>query len=359
MRKIENYILGKILSPFFFCLILITTIYIVVDISTKLENFIKHKVALELVFKYYLLSLPQIVFQIIPLCVLVAGIYSLTKMNKYNEIIAMRASGISLYTLLKPYFAFAVIITSFMFLNQEKIIPLTQNYRQKMEKKFQGEKQEKVYKNVTFYAQGNRIIFAQKFYPREKILNYVVILEQNLDKKVLYKITAESAQYINRKWILYNLIIYKLNPQTSEIQEAVALSRKEYDLKEDPVDLLSFEMELTYQPLRKLFLKISHFRGISEEVVRRLLVEFYHKISFPFTNIILLLLALYVGLKSRQASLLKGLGISLFIGFSYYTFDAFAYSLGKMGIFPPWTAGFLANIFFLIIGGYLLFRKSF
>jgi len=222
MRKIENYILGKILSPFFFCLILITTIYIVVDISTKLENFIKHKVTLELVFKYYLLSLPQIVFQIIPLCVLVAGIYSLTKMNKYNEIIAMRASGISLYILLKPYFAFAVIITSFMFLNQEKIIPLTQNYRQKMEKKFQGEKQEKVYKNVTFYAQGNRIIFAQKFYPREKILNYVVILEQNLDKKVLYKITAESAQYINRKWILYNLIIYKLNPQTSEIQEAVA-----------------------------------------------------------------------------------------------------------------------------------------
>jgi len=111
MRKIENYILGKILSPFFFCFILITTIYIVVDISTKLENFIKHKVPLELVFKYYLLSLPQIVFQIIPLCVLVAGIYSLTKMNKYNEIIAMRASGISLYTLIKPYFAFAVIIT--------------------------------------------------------------------------------------------------------------------------------------------------------------------------------------------------------------------------------------------------------
>ena len=135
MRKIEGYILNKILSPFLFCFLLITTIYIVVDISTKLENFIKHKVTLELVFKYYLLSLPQIVFQIIPLCVLVAGIYSLTKMNKYNEIIAMRASGISLYILLKPYFAFAVIITSFMFLNQEKIIPITQNYRQKKEKK--------------------------------------------------------------------------------------------------------------------------------------------------------------------------------------------------------------------------------
>jgi lipopolysaccharide export system permease protein len=359
MRKIESYIFRKILYPFFFCLILITTIYMVVDISTKLEDFIKHKTALELILQYYLLSLPQIIFQVTPLCLLVSAIYSLTKMNRYNEIIAMRASGISLLTLLKPYFAFALVITSLMFANQEKLIPLTENQRIKLEKRFEGKKQERVYRNVTFYAQGNRIIFAQEFYPREKILNYVVILEQNLNKKVIYKITAESAQYINNRWVLYNLIIYKLNPRTSEIEEAVALNKKEYDLNEDPVELMSFEMELTYQPLKKLFLKISHFRGISQEVVRRLLVEFYHKISFPLTNIILLLLALYVGFKSRQASLLKGLGISLIIGFSYYTFDAFAYSLGKTGILPPWTAGFLANIFFLVIGGYLLFKKTF
>ncbi len=359
MRKIEGYILNKILSPFLFCFLLITTIYIVVDISTKLQDFIRHKATLEMVIKYYIFSLPQIVFQVIPLCMLVASIYSLTKMNKYNEIIALRASGISLFTLLKPYLAVAVIITSIMFLDQEKIIPIAYKYSQILEKKVQGKKQEQVYKNVTFYAQGNRIIFAREFYPREKILNYVVILEQNLNRKVLYKITAESAQYINNKWVLYNLIIYKLNPDTSEIEEAVALPRKEYELQEDPVELLSFEMEISYQPLRKLFVKISHFRGISPEVVTRLLVEYYHKISFPFTTIVLLLLAFYVGLKSRQASLLKGLGVSLVIGFCYYALDAFAYSLGKMGIIFPAIAGFAGNILFLIIGGFLLFKKSF
>jgi len=359
MRKVESYILKKILSPFLFCFLLITTIYIVVDISTKLQDFIRHKVTLELVAKYYIFSLPQIVFQIIPLCVLVASIYSLTKMNKYNEIIAIRASGISLFTVLKPYFTFAVIITFIMFIDQEKIIPAAYKYCQTLGKKVQGKKQEQVYKNVTFYAQGNRIIFAREFYPREKILNYVVILEQNLNRKVIYKITAESAQYIDNKWVLYNLIIYKLNPDTSEIEEAVALSRKEYDLQEDPVELLGFEMEISYQPLKKLLVKISHFRGISQEVVTRLLVEFYHKISFPFTPIVLLLLAFYIGLKSHQASLLKGLGISLVIGLCYYALDAFAYSLGKMGVIFPGIAGFAGNILFLIIGGYLLFRKAF
>ncbi|MDP8233596.1 MAG: LptF/LptG family permease [Candidatus Saelkia tenebricola] len=356
MKVIEKYILSKILSPFIFCFILISSIYIIIDISTKLEHIIKHKVALNVVAEYYMYSFPKIVFQIIPLCLLVAAIYSLTKMNKTNEIIAMRACGISFSTILKPYFTIATILVVLMFWNQEKLIPSSYQKLKNIDYILEGKIKEKVYKNITFYAQGNRIIFASKFFPDEKLLDHVVILEQNFNKNVLYKITAESAQYVKDKWILYNLIIYKFNSKGTGIEEAVTLSKKEYDLKEHPKDILITEVEITNLPFKTLMKRISNFRGISDEVVRRLAVELYHKFSFPFTNLVLLFLGLFVGLKSHQASLLKGLGIALLIGFSYYTLDAISYSLGKIGLLPPFIGAFFANILFLSAGSYLLFK---
>lgn len=350
MRKIEKYILKKIASPFFFCMILISTIYIVVDLSTKLEHIIKGHIPSIYVVEYYLYYLPKILSELMPLCLLVAVIYSLTKMNKFNEIIAMRASGMSPFTIFKPYFAAALLLLALMFWSQEKLIPLIYPKFTQLEALIEGKEKGRVLKDVTFYAEGNRIIYAREFYPQEKTLNYLIILEQGLDKKILYKVTAETAQYKGGKWILYNLVIYKLKPDGTTIEEAIALSRKEYDLEESPNELLKMEMEMHYQPIRSLLKKLLTFKGLSDEVSRRIAVELYHKLSFPFTSVVLLLLGIYVGLKSYQVSFLKGLANALLIGFSYYCLDAFSYSLGKIGFLPPPLAGSFANISFLMIG---------
>ncbi|MDP8252965.1 MAG: LptF/LptG family permease [Candidatus Kaelpia aquatica] len=356
MRKIEQYIFQKIIAPFIFCFILISSIYIIVDLSTNLEHIIRNQVQIDIVVFYYLYSLPRIIFEITPICLLVAAIYSLTKMNRANEITAMRAAGINFFTILKPYFTIAIILVVLMFLNHEKIIPHSYKKLKDIGYILEGKKKQMLHKNITFYAEGNRIVFAKEFYPDDKLLNDVVILEQNLDKRVLYKITAESAHYRDGNWSLYNTTIFKLNPQGTGVEEAITLTKKDYDLKENPEEILMTDMELTYQPFRSLLKKISTFKGISREIIKRLRVELYHKLSFPFTNIILLLFGLFVGLNSRQASMMKGLGIALLIGFIYYSLDAFAYSLGKIGLLPPPIAGFFANIFFLTIGGYLLIK---
>jgi len=356
MRKIERYILQKIAAPFIFCFILISSIYIVVDLSTNLEHIIKNKIAINTVIFYYLYSLPRIIFEITPICLLVAAIYSLTKMNRANELTAMRAAGISYFTILKPYFTIALLLVALMFLNHEKVIPHSYKKLKEIGYILEGKKKQTLHKNITFYAEGNRIIFAKEFYPENQLLNDVVILEQDLNKRVLYKITAESAHYRDGNWSLYNTTIFKLNPQGTGVEEAITLARKDYDLKERPEDLLMTDMEITYQPFGSLLKKISIFKGISPEIIRRLTIELYHKLSFPFTSIILLFFGLFVGLNSRQASLLKGLGIALLIGFVYYSLDAFSYSMGKIGLLPPPIAGFFANIFFLTIGGYLLLK---
>ncbi|MDD5613626.1 MAG: LptF/LptG family permease [Candidatus Omnitrophica bacterium] len=356
MRKIEQYIAKKILSPLIFCSILMISIYLIVDLSTKLEHIIKNNVAASHIIYYYIYSMPKIIFEITPLCFLVSVIYSMTKMNKANEIIAMRASGIGFVTIFKPYFLIAILLVTLMFWNHERIIPFAYEKLKNLDYILEGKEENRTYKNITFYSEDNKIIFAQEFHPEEKILNNIVILEQNIDKTVLYKITAQTAHYQNNTWILYNPTIFKLNPQGTGIEEAITLSKKEYDFKERPEDILTTDMELSYQPLKKLLHRMDSFKSGSPEIIRRLAIELYHNISFPFTNIVLLLLGLSAGLRSQQASLLKGLAVALLIGFAYYALDAFSYSLGKIGFFTPFIGGFFANIFFFILGGYLLIK---
>jgi lipopolysaccharide export system permease protein len=356
MRKIERYIFQKIATPFIFCFILISSIYIIVDLSNNLNHIIKNQVAIYAVIFYYLYSLPRIVFEITPVCFLVATIYSLTKMNRTNEIIAMRAAGISYFNILKPYFTIAALLVTLMFLNHEKVMPHSYSKLKNLEYILEGKTERSLHKNITFYAEGNRIIFAKEFHLNDKILNDIVILEQDLDKRVLYKITAESAHYREEGWTLYNTTIFKLNPKGTGVEEAITLARKDYDLKERPEELLVTDMEISYQPLRNLVRRIAILKGVSPEITKGLRVELYHKISFLLTSLTLLLLGLFVGLRSRQASLLKGLGIALLIGFIYYSLDAFAYSMGKIGLLPAPLAGFFANIFFLSIGCCLLVK---
>ncbi len=356
MRKIEQYISQKIIAPFIFCFILISSIYIIVDLSTNLEHIIKNQIGIETVIFYYLYSLPKIIFEIVPICLLVATIYSLTKMNRANELTAMRAAGINYFTILKPYFTIAALLVVLMFLNHEKVIPYSYTKLKDIGYILEGKKKQTLHKNITFYAEGNRIIFAKEFYLDDKLLNDIVILEQDLNKRVLYKITAESAHYKDGNWSLYNTTIFKLNSEGTGVEEAITLTKKDYDLKERPEELLMTDMEIAYQPFKNLIKKIAIFKGISREIIRRLSIELYHKLSFPFTSIILLLFGIFVGLNSRQASLMKGLGIALLIGFIYYSLDAFAYSMGKIGLLPPPIAGFFANILFLSVGGYLLIK---
>ena len=82
-------------------------------------------------------------------------------------------------------------------------------------------------------------------------------------------------------------------------------------------------------------------------------VDRLFKISFAFTNLIVVLFGLPLVVMKSKGGLSFGVGMGIFVIFIYYAFIKFGMSMGYKGIMPPLAAAWMGNVIFSI-GGLLL-----
>jgi len=96
MKKLDRYILSKYLTAFFFCIILLTAIFVVVDISEKADDFGRSGLSAYKIFTdYYLGFIPRIDAMLFPLFVFISVIFFTSKIAGNSEVVAILSSGVS------------------------------------------------------------------------------------------------------------------------------------------------------------------------------------------------------------------------------------------------------------------------
>ena len=81
------------------------------------------------------------------------------------------------------------------------------------------------------------------------------------------------------------------------------------------------------------------------------------KISFAFTNLIVVLFGIPLTVLKTKNSLSFGIGSSVLVIFCYYAFIKFGQTLGYNGIINPLLSAWLGNIIFTI-GGLILLSRA-
>lgn len=115
MRILDRYILRSVLAVFFGCLLVFLFLYIIIDVFSHLDDILKQRVELLLLLKYYGSFLPIIFVQVTPICCLLSTLYAFGKLNRDNEIIAMRSSGLSVLQITKTIIIFGLVVSACSF----------------------------------------------------------------------------------------------------------------------------------------------------------------------------------------------------------------------------------------------------
>src|SRR5882724_8959404 len=124
IKKIDRYILQKYLSTFFFCLLLMTAIVVVVDVSEKTDDFVKSKLpAGKIITDYYFGFIPRIDAMLFPLFAFIAVIFFTSKMATRSEVIAILSSGVSFRRFLLPFFAGGLILAALLWFGYQYVVP--------------------------------------------------------------------------------------------------------------------------------------------------------------------------------------------------------------------------------------------
>ncbi len=111
--------------------------------------------------------------------------------------------------------------------------------------------------------------------------------------------------------------------------------------------------ELNYSELSERILQLKE-NGVN---TTRWEVSRYFKVSFAFTNLIVVLFGLPLVVIKPRGGLTFAAGMSFLVIFFYYTFIKFGQSLGFKGVLEPLTSAWIGNIVFSI-GGLILLLLS-
>lgn len=362
MRILDRYILKNVISLFFTCLFTFLSLYIISDVFTNLSDILKHHVNPKVLAQYYLSFLPIIFVQVTPFSCLLSVLYTFGKLNRNNEIIAMRSSGLSIYQITKTVIIFGVVTSVFVFWINDRFVPrslvTTENIRIQMSsqnKKVEPKETESI-NNLSMYGMKNRLFFVTKFSLATNSMEGITILEHDEHQNIVKKIVANKGVYKDGLWRFYQCITYDFDENSQIKNEPRFLDEEVMSIPETPREFLNQRQRPEYMTIAQIddyIWKLS--RSGATGVIRKLKVDLYQKYTMPLTAIIIILLAIPFSLKmKKRATGLSSLGLSIMVGFLYYVANAISVALGYAGILMPLLAVSLSHIIVFMFSIYLI-----
>ena len=122
-RIIDEYIVREFATLFVLVLAGFVLLLIVFTFFDLLGDILRNHVALAIVGEYLLNLTPSMLYLTAPLAVLIAVLVTFSVLNRNSEIIAMKATGISLYRLVIPVVSLAACLAVCLFLFDQYYLP--------------------------------------------------------------------------------------------------------------------------------------------------------------------------------------------------------------------------------------------
>ena len=357
MRIIREYILGEFLKPFIGCFILFISLSWIIDLFDSLDEIMKAKVPLFVLCDYYFSLTPFIFVNISPIIIILATIFTLSSLNRHNEIMAIKSIGVNLWSIIWIFLTFGILMSIASFSVNELIKPNSYLHSIKLKQEYfkprANKEKNHIMNNIALHGSQNRIFIISSYDVKRQRMSNVTISENSNKNELTRLIAAKRAQWFEGFWMFYDCIITnyedgKIKGKPENFREKVIL----IDEKPENFQRANLQPDLmSYWQLKKYIRRLKHsgFKAHKE------LVILYNKIAFPLANFIIIFFAVPFTLtRTRSESLFLGVAMSIGISFSYWGLNAVSLSLGKVGFLSPLLAAWITNIVFLFIGIWLI-----
>ena len=125
IRLWQKYLLKEFFSVFFLFLVCFYSLYVIIDYTNHSASFhhLQSRFPLLELGVYYACEFIKRSELLIPIAMVIALVRTLTKLNQQFELIALRAAGIPLMTLMRPFVLVGLAMTLLMYANEEWVMP--------------------------------------------------------------------------------------------------------------------------------------------------------------------------------------------------------------------------------------------
>ena len=183
MNLLDRYIFTQFTKNLAMVVSALLSIYLLIDFFEKVDNFVEAGKSASMTARYLLLKIPLIIDQLLPVCLLLAGIITLGIMNQDREFMALEAGGISIKRIITPILFATIFFTILALMAGEWVVPSTIRETNRIwHEEVNKTKPQGVVRDGTIFYKGDQGIYSFKRSPEDvarfNLFNYA---EWNLD----------------------------------------------------------------------------------------------------------------------------------------------------------------------------------
>jgi LPS export ABC transporter permease LptF/LPS export ABC transporter permease LptG len=358
-RLMDFYVLRRFLSFFVLLMAAFAFLFETFTFFELLDDIARHRVPFLIVVGYFRYLTPYLLYQLAPLGALVAVLVTLGVMSKNNEIVAIKASGISLYRLAFPLLLAGVALAATMVVLDDTYLPYANQRQDALRNLIKGRPpQTYTHPQRWIFGENDKIYNYDLFDPTQNLFGGLSVLEIDpVSFQLRRRIFASRARWSESQkvWVLEGGWIRDFSDGTIARYDRLPPVTSLPELTEPP-SYFNREVRQAFQmSWRELSRYIDGLHGAGFDV-SALTVQWHRKLAYPLIAPVSMLLAIPFAFLVGTRGAVGGVALGVGIGIVYWSLAELLQAMGGIGQLPPLLAGWSPDIIFFFLGLYFFFK---
>ena len=368
MKILTRYILREFCVPLFYCLTGFVSIYLLFELFGSFSRLMAAKPGIPAAATYLAGYFAPYFQWMAPACLMLATLYTMWRFCRHSEIVAMRASGIGFFTIVKPILAMAVLMACAVWWVNESYVPRRSSWAKK-------------FKDMRFdlaaMGDANRILYVNEKSGRHWQANVsssqggialedvrVTIREPgpvtDTSARRERRISSPRAIYEDGLWYFYapRVVWFENGVETPDATVPTDGGIRSFrEFNERPEDMVLENCEWSYMSTRHRIEYLKTHPNLEADKLPKRRYEVWAQAIAPLACLVITLFAIPMGIATGRQSVFRGIVGALAMFFAFYGLTILCMVSAARGWLAPFPAAILPDLIFLALGVRLFWRN--
>ena len=363
-KTISGYVLREMTQPFIINIFFFIFVFLMTSILEITNYIVNYKVSLVAFLLFLLYSMPFSLQFIIPMSVMISVLLTFLRMSSDNEVLALKASGISIYRMVPPVLLFCLVgclLTGWIAIYG---VPWGWSSMRSLKQEVAASSFRIGLKERTFNDSFKDVMLYVNQIDVNGAKLVDVFIEDKRNPNLVSTVVAPEGRLLGEpdrllfKLRLMNGIINQVNIKEKNVN---TIQFETYDISLDVEKILAgrkgrskHRLEMSLEEMRQ------YLRDDSKKDVKyyRVYMDYHKKFSIAVACFVMGLLALPLGFQSTISKRSYGLVLGLIFFILYYVLLTAGWGYGETGRCPPIIGMWLPNLVFGGVALYFLFQTG-
>ncbi len=369
MRLLDRYLLTEWLKIFALAMIAMLAVLLLENLYDQLGDLLGFGTRPSQILKYYLLLLPAFLPTVLPLSQFVSLLFALGNLHRHNEIIALRAAGLSLWRIARPLWLAGAVIAGLLGWLNASLVPWSieqsrlyyETLRYTAEAREHPADEVGVVRQLTYNnLTQHRLWFFNQFSDYAWRGQGIYVYELDAQGHNQRQIRAGEGYFDDAAghWVFLKGRELLFDPDDGQVNVSRPFDEKAFpELTENPSLMITLRQRAGDLSLGELRTVLAQAPAAENPSMNVYAVRYHAILASPFLGLVIVGLAVPFAVSGVRVNPMVGVSKAVGLLFIYYLVSNLCALLGNQQHLPPMLAAWLPIL--LMLGwGVGLFRRA-